>query len=122
MNELLKQRLVGALILVALGVVFWPLIFVEPGQPERGERAEIPPRPAVDTTPVEPPDRAGLRPSAELQSRREQAELFEREEQVDPAPVAAAGIPAETSPPPEQAADGAEAARAGQLVGKTHPQ
>ncbi len=32
MNEVLKQRLIGALILVALGVVFWPIIFVEPGQ------------------------------------------------------------------------------------------
>ena len=26
MNDILKQRLVGALILVALGVVFWPII------------------------------------------------------------------------------------------------
>ncbi len=30
MNDILKQRLVGALILVALGVVFWPIVFVEP--------------------------------------------------------------------------------------------
>ena len=30
MNDILKQRLVGALILVALGVVFWPIIFVPP--------------------------------------------------------------------------------------------
>ena len=87
MNDIFKQRLVGALILVALGVVFWPIIFVEPGQPERGEQAEIPPRPAVDTTPVEPPDRAGLRPSPELQSRREQAAAEPTTEQLDPAPV-----------------------------------
>ncbi|MDG2048045.1 MAG: SPOR domain-containing protein [Halioglobus sp.] len=30
MNDILKQRLVGALILVALGVVFWPIIFLQP--------------------------------------------------------------------------------------------
>jgi DedD protein len=29
-NDILKQRLVGALILVALGVVFWPIIFLQP--------------------------------------------------------------------------------------------
>ena len=31
MDPLLKQRLVGTLVLVALGVVFWPLIFVTAG-------------------------------------------------------------------------------------------
>lgn len=72
MNDVLKQRLVGALILVALGVVFWPIIFVEPG--ERGGAGEdrIPPRPQVDTTPVETPGMAGLRPSPEV--ARDQAD------------------------------------------------
>ena len=32
MNPILRQRLVGTLVLVALGVVFWPLIFVTPDQ------------------------------------------------------------------------------------------
>ncbi len=68
MNDVLKQRLVGALILVALGVVFWPIIFVEPGQRPGLEQARIPPRPQVDTTPIEPPERAGLRPSEALQA------------------------------------------------------
>lgn len=66
MNEVLKQRLVGALILVALGVVFWPIIFVEPGEQGAAESARIPPRPQVDTTPVETPGMAGLRPSPDL--------------------------------------------------------
>ena len=66
MNEVLKQRLVGALILVALGVVFWPIIFVEPGQQGGAEEARIPPRPQVDTSPVETPGMAGLRPSPDL--------------------------------------------------------
>jgi DedD protein len=29
LNDILKQRLVGALVLIALGVVFWPVIFVQ---------------------------------------------------------------------------------------------
>ncbi|TGD71393.1 hypothetical protein E4634_19170 [Mangrovimicrobium sediminis] len=64
MNNVLKQRLVGALILLALGVVFWPIIFVEPGAPSGSAVREAPPPPAIDTAPVPPPDRAGLRVAA----------------------------------------------------------
>ncbi|MBN7798672.1 SPOR domain-containing protein [Parahaliea mediterranea] len=68
MNDVLKQRLVGALILVALGVVFWPIIFVEPETGRGGVEARIPPRPDVDTTPLSPPDRVGLRGSPPLEA------------------------------------------------------
>ena len=71
MNDILKQRLVGALILVALGVVFWPIIFVEPGDIARDEARRIPGRPAVDTTPISTPDKKGLRESVKLDSRKE---------------------------------------------------
>lgn len=71
MNDVLKQRLVGALILVALGVVFWPIIFVEPGESRGAGEVRIPPRPQVDTSPVEPPDMAGLRPSPDIKSEPE---------------------------------------------------
>ncbi len=68
-DELLKQRLIGALILLALGVVFWPIIFVEP-EPVAGlQPAPVPPRPAVDSTPLEPPDPVGLRPSPSLSAQ-----------------------------------------------------
>ena len=63
MNEILKQRLVGALILLALGVVFWPIIFVEPSATPLGEAAHIPARPSVDTTPIAPPEKENLRAS-----------------------------------------------------------
>jgi DedD protein len=62
-NDILKQRLVGALILIALGVVFWPIIFVEPGDQSATPEGRIPPRPGVSTVPLEPPDMAGLRTS-----------------------------------------------------------
>ncbi|WP_165954254.1 SPOR domain-containing protein [Seongchinamella unica] len=74
MNEVLKQRLVGALILVALGVVFWPIIFVEPGEEGGAAEARIPPRPQVQTAPVEAPDIAGLRPSREIAKESEPAD------------------------------------------------
>jgi DedD protein len=77
MNNILKQRLVGALILVALGVVFWPIIFVEQGVKPLGEVAHIPLRPSVDTTPIEPPDIKTVRQSPTIDARTED-ELAER--------------------------------------------
>jgi DedD protein len=71
-DNILKQRLVGALILVALGIVFWPIIFVEPGAGPSGAGVVIPPRPGVDNRPIEPPDTVGMRPSPQLQSRLQQ--------------------------------------------------
>jgi len=68
MNDILKQRLVGALILIALGVVFWPIIFVEKDTKPLGEAAHIPMRPSVDTTPLAPPSKVGLRESPEIEA------------------------------------------------------
>ncbi len=65
MNNVLKQRLIGALILVALGVIFWPIIFVEP-EARGGLNADIPPRPGIDTAPLSPPSPDGLRTSPPL--------------------------------------------------------
>ena len=65
MNEILKQRLVGALILVALGVVFWPIIFVQPEQSAGEGPLSIPPPPDVSTEVVDAPDPDGLRGSPE---------------------------------------------------------
>lgn len=71
MNDILKQRLVGALILVALGVVFWPIIFVEPGAVGDPQHSRIPPRPEVDTTPIERPRQDGWRASTETYEEEE---------------------------------------------------
>ncbi|GAB5450011.1 MAG: SPOR domain-containing protein [Halioglobus sp.] len=65
MNEVLKQRLVGALILVALGVIFWPIVFVQPDSTDLVPQRSIPPQPGVSTEPVASPDRVGLRGSPE---------------------------------------------------------
>jgi DedD protein len=65
-NEILKQRLVGALILLALGVVFWPIVFVGPDEEKVAEQESIPQPPGVSTTAIDTPDQTGLRGSPEL--------------------------------------------------------
>lgn len=55
MNPIIKQRLVGSLLLVALAIVFWPIIFVQPTSDRPFVGAPIPDRPAVDTSAIEPP-------------------------------------------------------------------
>jgi DedD protein len=69
-NDILKQRLVGALILVALGVVFWPIIFVEP-EGKKSVEQHIPPPPEVSTADIAGPDAGELRQSPELAVTRE---------------------------------------------------
>jgi len=46
MDKVLKRRLVGATILIALAVIFLPMLLVDPdGMPSGGELAEMPPMP-----------------------------------------------------------------------------
>lgn len=74
MEPIVKQRLVGALVLLALGVVFWPIIFVEAPEPEMLPAESMPPRPAVDTSPLEVPEVPRERISAQLPKLPDQAE------------------------------------------------
>lgn len=98
MNEILKQRLVGALILVALGVIFWPIIFVQPERDEGVKPPAIPPPPGINATPIEAPDDAGLRESPSLTAHDE----VEAEDTVQPV---------DTVPPEEVSAPGVEDAQ-----------
>lgn len=66
MNDILKQRLVGALILLALGVVFWPIVFVEPEQKTTMKPRAMPDPPAVSTAAIDAPGQANLRASPAL--------------------------------------------------------
>ena len=56
MGPLFRQRLVGTLVLVALGVVFWPLIFVTPETREPIALQTMSQRPAIDQTPIPEPE------------------------------------------------------------------
>lgn len=71
MDSLVKQRLVGALILIALAVVFWPIIFVVDEEPAEGTVVVVPPAPPVDRTPLVEPDTAGLRTLGDPAARSE---------------------------------------------------
>ena len=56
MDPLFRQRLVGTLVLVALGIVFWPLIFVPPETREPIILLPMSQRPAIDQTPIPDPE------------------------------------------------------------------
>ncbi|MBA6412044.1 SPOR domain-containing protein [Parahaliea sp. F7430] len=84
MNDVLKQRLVGALILVALGVVFWPIIFVEPDAAPSASEVRLPPRPNIDTRPLPSPDRVGLRASKPLELQDSELDFVEPQEHLVP--------------------------------------
>lgn len=90
MDNILKQRLIGALILVALGVVFWPIIFVEPEGPGGLPGSRMPPPPEVNTTPIEPPDTAGLRQAPEVAAQQEARAEETAAVEAEPEPEATA--------------------------------
>lgn len=117
MNDILKQRLVGALILVALGVVFWPIIFVEPEGEKNAELRSIPPAPGVSMTPIQAPDEVGLRASPKLTASEDnppdavfpadgvaQSQGSQEDSMRSPAPAQNA----ESAPPPEAISDNRE--------------
>jgi DedD protein len=114
-NEILKQRLVGALILVALGVVFWPIIFVEPGAPGDATPGRMPSQPEIDTTPIAAPDPSGWRASTEPyddqaigleQETVAEMEIAEPAEETDASePVAATSPPVRDAAPVSPALD-----------------
>jgi DedD protein len=60
-DTIVKQRLVGALILLALGVVFWPIIFVREPSQVAAVSVAVPPEPPVDLSVLPEPDNLGLR-------------------------------------------------------------
>lgn len=97
MDTPLKQRLVGALILVALGVVFWPIIFVQPERESQPQAGGVPPVPRVDNSALPAPGSEGLRTSPEpaIAMQDDAADVTLPEEQPDSPP---ASEPARTRP------------------------
>lgn len=91
MNSGLKQRLVGALVLVCGGVILWPLLFSSSGiGPGMDRHTQIPAMPEFDKFAVEEPSRPqNIQPVAEPQP--------EAEPPVDQAP------PAPPAPAPDKA-------------------
>jgi len=55
LRGVLKQRLVGALVLIALGVVFWPLVFVDSDRQTLDRTSQVPPMPNLQRLKVKAP-------------------------------------------------------------------
>ncbi len=114
MDNILKQRLVGALILLALGIVFWPIIFVAPEEARLREGVMAPPPPAVSREPLPAPSDAGLRGSPPREAAAEQPDVTLPQDNgpaaqaPDTAPAgesAAAGVVAEEAAAEESVAE-----------------
>ena len=57
MNDILKQRLVGALVIIALGIVFWPVVFVDAERQAMDRTSQVPPMPTMKHSRIETPKR-----------------------------------------------------------------
>ncbi len=86
MDSIVKQRLVGALVLIALTVVFWPIIFIQAPDDETIVLAPMPARPSFDRTPILRPTSPRVDIEAQLPKLSDQTEL---EAQADEASMLA---------------------------------
>lgn len=109
MRERVKQRIVGAVVLVALAVIFVPLLFTLEPPRALDTQSQIPPAPDIDAVPVEDPQRG-----EDFAEPRPAAEAFLPADPVTEGEPATAAVP-EAAP---AKADPAEArpALAGDLV------
>ncbi len=57
MNDGIKQRLVGAIVLISAAIIAWPLIFSNTNEPVMDRRSQIPPMPEFETFEVTEPVR-----------------------------------------------------------------
>lgn len=104
MNDGLKQRLIGALVLLGIAVIFLPGFFKERSPYQVDTRTQIPAPPAVEPTVIEPPRRvADMPPSPEP----EVMFLPESDQAVaeNPEELLAAADEAADEPQPAPAAD-----------------
>ena len=102
MKETMKHRLVGAAVLVALGVIAWPIIFDTTPVREFSQRSEIPEEPHVDR--FEVPEPSPVQVPAEPDSEAQRA----AEPQPPTEPLAAAQPAPQPEAPPVPAPHGDE--------------
>lgn len=108
MDQMLKQRLIGAIVIIALAVIFIPMILEGPGRESSTRTENMPPPPAIDyETEVDLPVPAASSESAEPAETPAANAAQEQEVSAlpaEPAPVAAPAPapvkPVETSAPP----------------------
>lgn len=108
MEQQLKQRLVGAVVLTAVAVIFIPMLLTGPKPGGRVQLPiEIPPRPELGAVPPLPEERP--LPSLPQPVERgapvygSEAEAADPEDRAEPAPVVGEESPAEVAAPPAPA-------------------
>jgi len=79
MDPIIKQRLVGSVILLALGTVFWPIVFVEPESPVTISVESMPSPPVIDKTPLPEPES----PKALVLATVPEPEVIDEAEQLE---------------------------------------
>lgn len=89
MTEAMKHRLVGAAVLVALGVIAWPVLFDTTPVREISQRSQIPSEPAIERFSVEEPTPLQLPPAPNpVAQRAAQATQTETEREEEAAALA----------------------------------
>ena len=78
MDSVFRQRLVGTLVLIALGIVFWPLIVTAPDVRDPIVLAPMPEAPLIDRTPISAPESY----QAEVEAQLPNAPIVPEAEQV----------------------------------------
>lgn len=84
MDDGLKQRLVGALVLLALGVLFVPVLFEPENRRKVDRTTQIPPAPQVETLIVKNPVR-----NESIEAVKPAAQMYELLPEAEPETVAA---------------------------------
>ncbi len=98
MNDVLKQRLVGALVIIVFGVLFWPMIFSDPNQLNLDRNSQVPSIPSLKQMQLQAPvpvaglDPAGGRYDAALAAEARELEREAATEIAKPPPKPASAI------------------------------
>lgn len=92
----LKQRLVGALVILSLAIIFLPMIFDEPHRlPEVPPHIEVPPAPEAETVTISQPEK----PEFEVMDLDESDQRVKNVSEIVPATVEDKIVEAEPVPP-----------------------
>ncbi|SMF95588.1 DedD protein [Methylomagnum ishizawai] len=110
MDEQLKQRLLGATIIVGLVVIFVPMLFEDPGHPKDKAAVELsaPPEPIEQKSIELPKSAADIAQAEQPENKKGQKTAAETGYRVIPLEDAPPPKPPKAEPPPEEAAASVE--------------
>lgn len=96
MDDSVKQRLVGAVVLASVAVIFFPSLFDEPDNRYIGGQSQIPPKPTITPVEIAPASRPeGITPAKTPDSMYQMVEDPSDLEVTQPLPATAAPVAVE---------------------------